>query len=138
MKIYISGAITNNPNYKEQFKAAEDRLKALGHMVINPATNQGYTYKEYIDTGLFKLMHCEAIYLLKGYEHSTGATLEHDYARTVGLKVFIEEDESKEERLLRYIKIAQQLKCDATIRKEDIDIVCEALERASGSSHEVT
>lgn len=37
MKIYIAGCITDNPDYKEQFKQAEERLKAQGHTVINPA-----------------------------------------------------------------------------------------------------
>lgn len=92
MKIYIAGAITDNPNYIEQFKTAEEKLIAAGHIVINPSKNQGYTYKEFIDMGLFELMHCDAIYLLKGYENSTGATMEHDYARTVGLKILKEED----------------------------------------------
>lgn len=92
-KVYIAGAITDNPNYEEQFKAAEERLKERGYEVFNPAKNQGYTYREYINMGLFELMHCDAIYLLKGYENSTGATLEHDYARTVGLKIMLEEDE---------------------------------------------
>ena len=53
MKVYIAGAITDNPNYKEQFNKAEERLKAAGHEVINPAKNQGYTYREYINAGLF-------------------------------------------------------------------------------------
>lgn len=92
MKVYISGAITNNPQYKEQFAAAEEILLAAGHTVINPARNQGDSYRELINVGLFELMQCDAIYLLRGYENSTGATLEHDYARTVGLEV-IREDE---------------------------------------------
>ena len=92
MKIYISGAITDNPDYKEQFKAAEERLIAAGHAVINPCKNDGFTYRECINMGLCELMHCDAIYLLEGYDHSTGATLEHDYARTVGLDIFKEGD----------------------------------------------
>lgn len=39
MKIYISGAITNNPNYKEDFERAEDYLQREypGAEIINPA-----------------------------------------------------------------------------------------------------
>lgn len=93
MKIYIAGAISNNPDYMEQFKAAEERLRAAGYEVFNPARNQGYTYKEYIDIGLFELAHCDSIYLLKGWEESAGATLECKYAETVGLNVHTQEEE---------------------------------------------
>lgn len=132
MKVYIAGAITDNPNYREQFKEAEERLVAAGHAVINPCKNEGFTYREYINMGLCELMHCDAIYLLKGYENSTGATLEHDYARTVGLKVIMEDDlETKGDRLLSYMRMAKELNCDATIRREDVSAVYEALKRAT-------
>lgn len=90
MKIYIAGAISNNPDYKKQFEEAEKRLIKQGHAVINPVKNLGFDYKDYIDMGLCELMHCEAIYLLKGWEKSNGATLEMIYATTVKMKILKE------------------------------------------------
>ena len=90
MKIYIAGAITNNPNYEKQFMEAENRLLEQGHAVINPVKNLGFEYKEYIDMGLNELMRCDAIYLMEGWEKSSGANLEYNYAITVGLQVFEE------------------------------------------------
>lgn len=87
MKIYIAGAITNNKDYKEDFMMAERRLKKLGHAVINPVKNLGFTYKDYIDMGLNELSKCDAICLLDNYDESQGAMLEVMYAETVGIKI---------------------------------------------------
>lgn len=88
MRIYIAGSISNNNNnYKEQFANAEKNLIEQGYFVFNPAKNTGFEYKDYVDIGLYELMHCDCIYLLKGYEKSKGASLEKHYAETVGLKI---------------------------------------------------
>lgn len=97
MKIYIAGAISSDPDYEKQFKAAEEKLKAEGHAVINPVKNEGFEYKEYIDMGLCELMRCEAIYMLQGWEKSPGANLELRYAETVGLQIFEQTKYTKKE-----------------------------------------
>ena len=76
MKIYIAGKITGNPNYKEQFAAAEKKLKAEGHQVINPTWKpEGLPYKQYIDMGLMELQQCDVIYLLSDWKDSKGASM---------------------------------------------------------------
>lgn len=95
MKIYISGSISKNPDYMEQFSNAEKKLQAAGHEAINPAKNTGETYKEFIDKGLLQEMECDAIYLLKGWQFSTGAHLEFEYAGAVGMQIMYEAEEKQ-------------------------------------------
>lgn len=87
MKVYISGSITSNKDYEKQFKNKEEELKKLGHAVINPVKNLGFSYREYIDMALCELFKCDVIYMLKGYEESKGALLELQYAKTVGMTI---------------------------------------------------
>ena len=87
MKIYISGAITNNPNYKEDFERAEDYLqrKYPSADTINPALVNSFlpkstTYEEYMKMCFCMLDMREAIFMLRGWYKSCGANREYGYA----------------------------------------------------------
>lgn len=98
-KIYIAGKITGTTDYIERFAKAEAWLSQNGYegAIINPArVNSGLppeatSYKDYIHIGLSMLRTCDAIYMLKGWEESLGASLELQYAMTLGYEVLYED-----------------------------------------------
>lgn len=96
-KIFISGKITDNPNYIEEFKLAEQYLKNefKYYDIVNPCEPEGLDYRYYIDIGLTKLMHCQVICMLHNWQDSNGACLEHKYAETVGMRIIYLEDIAK-------------------------------------------
>ncbi len=90
MKIYISGVITKNKNYRQQFEKAQKQLEALGFEVINPAAVSAalppLPYAAYMRICSTLLMEADAICMLKGWERSYGAAAEFELARALGLK----------------------------------------------------
>lgn len=87
MKIYISGAITNNPNYKEDFERAEDYLQREypKSEIINPALVNSFlpkstTHEEYMRMSFCMLDMCDSIYMLGNWQKSCGASQEYGYA----------------------------------------------------------
>ena len=92
MKVYISGKITGDANYKQKFKNAENTLLSAGFEVFNPAeledTGNPWTY--YMRKDIAGLMECDAIFLLKDWEESRGARLEYYIAQRLEMKIFRE------------------------------------------------
>lgn len=98
MKVYISGPITGHINYRERFAAAEEILKKAGYEPINPAEELAEmpvntTHDEYMERAIALLAMCEGIYMLDGWEASTGANIEFDYAIRNRLTVCFEKGE---------------------------------------------
>jgi hypothetical protein len=78
VKIYISGAISSDPDYKAKFAAAEVAILGKGHSVMNPAILPlGFTWSEYMTIALAMQRVCEATLFLDNWLRSPGAQIEH-------------------------------------------------------------
>lgn len=89
MKIYLSGAISRDDNYKEKFQIAESQLKAAGFAVMSPAIlPSGFDYEDYMTICLAMIDVCKTIALLPDWENSIGALRERTYAMERGYKVY--------------------------------------------------
>lgn len=89
MKIYISGKITGNPNYEEDFAIREQTLKECGYLVINPVIvgkqlqkdlGREPTYDEFIENSYRLIDECDGVSYLDNWKSSKGAQLERKYA----------------------------------------------------------
>lgn len=92
-KVYISGSITKDADYREHFKAAEEKLRSMGMRVFNPAKHEAdpdKSWEDYMKRDIAELTRCRAIYLLKGWKKSRGARLEYKIAKELGYLVIRE------------------------------------------------
>ena len=90
MKIYISGAISDNPNYKAEFAEAEKKLKAKypNAEIVNPARLVKDTGNEVenFKAAFRLLMKCNAIASIRD-RASMGFWSENFYANRCNYKV---------------------------------------------------
>lgn len=95
MKIYISGRITNNPDYMADFEKAEQELLSKGHEVINPAKINSFlpkdtTHSQYMEFSFMLLDMADAIFMLPNWRDSAGACMEYGYSKAMD-KIIVEE-----------------------------------------------
>ena len=85
MKVYISGKITGNDHYMEEFAQAQKKLEAKGHSVLNPAATcatlpEDTDYEDYMKIALMLLDMADGVYFLRNWKDSKGANREYGYA----------------------------------------------------------
>ena len=104
--IYVSGKMTGVKNYNFlNFFRAERDLKKKGWNVINPAREswnllKKLNIKKFSEIELIDFIRldcetiiekCDAIYMLKGWEYSTGANAEFHLAKWKGIKIYYQD-----------------------------------------------
>lgn len=95
--IYISGGITNVPNFKIRFAAAQTTLEDHGYSVVNPVNVHpkicpclgfSHTWECYMRYDLIAMLeHCDKVATLDRWELSRGANVELLLAKSLGFKV---------------------------------------------------
>ena len=93
LKVYISGPMTGNKNYKEHFGSMSYLLKKSGHKPINPvhimdSVRGILDYKTILNADLELLEGCDAILFMSGWDNSKGCKKEYDKAERLKLKMF--------------------------------------------------
>lgn len=92
-KMYLSGKITGDSNYRQKFNAMTEELLSYGYVVFNPAVlPDGFEYEDYMDLDLLILSRCDAIFLLRDWKSSPGAKRELEEAKRLGLQILTEDD----------------------------------------------
>ena len=90
MKVYISGAIKNDPdNYMEKFARVQKHLEDQGIEVVNPTTlphKHDKKYTSYMKEDTIELLKCDAIFMIWGWQEAGGAKFEHDVAKMCGIE----------------------------------------------------
>lgn len=94
MTFYISGPISKNKNFMEDFERARKRLRNLGVSVLNPVDyallDPGKSWEHYMRHDLCSLAMADGIYMLKGWRRSKGARLEYKIAKALKLEILYE------------------------------------------------
>ncbi|MEB6163948.1 DUF4406 domain-containing protein [Pseudomonas aeruginosa] len=90
-RVYLAGPMTGLPDFNyPAFNAEERRIRALGYLVENPASNmvyRGSPWETFMRDGIKRLMDCDILALLPGWERSRGANIERGLAITLGMHV---------------------------------------------------
>ena len=89
MKVYLSGAISANPNYKNDFENARKRLNDAGFAVVSPTIfcDESMSYDHAMRKCLQVLSTCYAIAVIETPYQSTGSQLELRIANVLSMQI---------------------------------------------------
>jgi hypothetical protein len=92
VKLYLAGPMTGYPQLNfPLFHAETARLRGLGFEIVNPAEINADSAAGWLDcmrADIKQLVDCDGVALLPRWSESRGASIEHNLARNLGLRVF--------------------------------------------------
>lgn len=96
--IYIAGPMSGLPDYNRDAFANAWAFLTVRHPdagIINPAKNfarnDNLSYATYLRLSIHQLLIADTVFVLPGYENSTGAKLEIEIAKILGLEIIYHE-----------------------------------------------
>jgi len=88
MRLYLSGKITGNDNYRKDFAEGRARLENAGYDVCDP-TDLGFPedipWEDAMRHDIREMLGCDGVALLPSWEESGGARIEARLARDLGM-----------------------------------------------------
>ena len=94
-KCYISGPSTGHDlkERKDLFYRKANELKAQSYIPVNPFENRledNAKYHDHMKADLKMLLDCQIIFMMDGWQKSSGCNVELDVAVSTGIKVIYE------------------------------------------------
>ena len=92
--IYLSGSITNRTprESKEHFNTIESALTGKGYLVVNPTVIEVGDWHKGMKQCIKKMVDCDYVYMLTGWQNSSGAQIERTLAMNLKIPVVYEDD----------------------------------------------
>lgn len=112
-RIYVSGPIKGHADFLEKFAVATREVIAMGAEPLNPTDiaaceigdeplctypgemlETGHTWQCYMRHDLELMVHCDGIYMMRGWEKSKGASEELRICQMLGMEIYFQPAES--------------------------------------------
>jgi len=112
LRVYLSGAITNDENYKQKFYSKEQEIKSINPdlIIYNPAKIAHLDafkigWVEMMKLSLEVLAKCDIVYIFDDYKNSSGAKIELEAAKRLKKLIIFENENFKDwKNVLTYLQ----------------------------------
>lgn len=91
---FISGKVTGDDDYIQKFRLYEKECMRKGIVALHPALlpESGFTYEQYMKMCRAMIDSCEAMIMCPDWQESSGAKVEHEYAKGLLMPIYYYSD----------------------------------------------